>query len=222
MTLSELMICHDRSHTAALIESARALTDEALDQPVRVEPTTPAFARAAPTIREMLDRLVFTHEMWSAAIAGRAFEESADHSLDGMLTRLERDRSRRARRRDCGSRGSWDTAFVDATCDPPESFTFGGAVAHALTWDAHRRLIATSVSRPPARIRLHPTHSPANARRTSRAARASASALRCTPAAATQPRGATETAVLDDVERLPKPRGTRAARGPRIQRAHPQ
>ena len=143
MTLSELMICHDRSHTAALIESARALTDEALDQPVRVEPTTPAFARAAPTIREMLDRLVFTHEMWSAAIAGRAFEESADHSLDGMLTRLDATDLVELVE-GIASRGSWDTAFVDATCDPPESFTFGGAVAHALTWDAHRRLIATS------------------------------------------------------------------------------
>jgi AraC family transcriptional regulator len=36
-------------------------------------------------------------------------------------------------------RGTWDTAFVDATCDPPESFTYGGMAAHVLTWSAHRR-----------------------------------------------------------------------------------
>ena len=41
-------------------------------------------------------------------------------------------------------RNAWDTAFVDATCDPPESFTFGGAVAHALSWDAFRRQIVAA------------------------------------------------------------------------------
>src|SRR5436309_2883853 len=37
------------------------------------------------------------------------------------------------------ARGAWDTAFVDATCEPPESFTYGGMAAHVLTWSAHRR-----------------------------------------------------------------------------------
>jgi AraC family transcriptional regulator len=143
MTLSSFMLCHDRRHAAALIESAQALTSDALDRPVHVEPRTPAFASMSPTIREMLDRLVFTHEMWSAAIAGRAFAESADRSLEGMLARLAATDLVELVE-GIASRGAWDTAFVDATCDPPESFTFGGAVAHALTWDAHRRLIATS------------------------------------------------------------------------------
>ena len=46
-----------------------------------------------------------------------------------------------APRRDPGDRGAWDTAFVDAVCDPPETFTFGGMVAHVLTWSAHRRYV---------------------------------------------------------------------------------
>jgi AraC family transcriptional regulator len=36
-------------------------------------------------------------------------------------------------------RRAWDDAFVDVTCDPPWSFTYGGMVAHVLTWSAHRR-----------------------------------------------------------------------------------
>ena len=44
-------------------------------------------------------------------------------------------------------RGDWDTAFVDATCDPPESFSYGGAVAHVLTWNAHRRQILAGTLR---------------------------------------------------------------------------
>ena len=31
------------------------------------------------------------------------------------------------------------TAFVDAVCEPPETFTYGGAVAHVLTFSAYRR-----------------------------------------------------------------------------------
>ena len=35
-----------------------------------------------------------------------------------------------------------DEAFVDGTCDPPEVFTYGGMLAHVLTFAAHRRTLA--------------------------------------------------------------------------------
>ena len=41
--------------------------------------------------------------------------------------------------KDIKDRGDWDTAFVDALCDPPETFTFGGAIAHVVTFSAYRR-----------------------------------------------------------------------------------
>jgi AraC family transcriptional regulator len=34
---------------------------------------------------------------------------------------------------------SWDDAFIDATCDPPESFTYGAMITHVLCFDAARR-----------------------------------------------------------------------------------
>jgi hypothetical protein len=49
--------------------------------------------------------------------------------------------------RDIQERGAWDTAFVDALCEPPESFTFGAAAAHVLTWSAHRRAVAVGALR---------------------------------------------------------------------------
>jgi AraC family transcriptional regulator len=148
MDLADRMIEHDNWLADRLIEAAAALEDRALDEPVRVEPPTEAFADSAPTIRSMLNRLVFTKEMWTAAIKGRSFEESCDTTLPGMRARLERagaefvDIVREIRARD-----AWDTAFVDATCDPPESFSFGGAVAHALAWDAHRRHVVADALR---------------------------------------------------------------------------
>jgi hypothetical protein len=36
---------------------------------------------------------------------------------------------------------------VDALCEPPETFSFGGMFAHVITFNAHRRLIALDVLR---------------------------------------------------------------------------
>jgi hypothetical protein len=38
--------------------------------------------------------------------------------------------------------GRADETFLDATCDPPETFTYGGMLAHVLTFSAVRRTLA--------------------------------------------------------------------------------
>jgi AraC family transcriptional regulator len=95
-----------------------------------------------------LTRLVFTKEMWSAAIAGRELRTHDDASACGLKRRLDASSREFAELvRDIRNRNSWDAALVDATCEPPESFTFGGAIAHALAWDAQRRLVVTAAMR---------------------------------------------------------------------------
>jgi len=37
--------------------------------------------------------------------------------------------------------GRLDETFVDTTCDPPQAFTYGGMIAHILTFAAHRRTL---------------------------------------------------------------------------------
>lgn len=145
MDLTERMVEHDNWLTSRLIDAAREIGDDGVDDPVTLTPPTPAFAEDAPSIRAMLDRLVFTKEMWSAAISGHEFVRDEDTTLDGLKRRLDEAAAEFAElTRDIRNRGAWDTAFVDATCDPPESFTFGGAIAHALSWDAHRRAIVAA------------------------------------------------------------------------------
>jgi hypothetical protein len=142
------MVEHDNWLTQRLLEDAARLPDSALDDPVPLNPPTEAFAEEAPSIRSMLNRLVFTKEMWTAAITGRAFEEATDRSLAGMQQRLAgAGREFVELVGDIERRDAWDTAFVDATCDPPESFTFGGAVSHVLSWDAHPRQIVVGALR---------------------------------------------------------------------------
>jgi len=140
MDLTDRMVEHGNWAARTLIDGANTLPEHALDEPVALDPPSHAFGAQERSIRTMLNRLVFTREMWTAAIAGDEFTESDDLSLDGMRTRLERAACSFAGVvRDIRDRGAWDTAFVDATCDPPETFTFGGAVAHVLTLDAYRQ-----------------------------------------------------------------------------------
>jgi hypothetical protein len=45
---------------------------------------------------------------------------------------------------DVRNRGAWQDTFVDALCEPPETFTFGGMFAHMMTFNSYRRLTALS------------------------------------------------------------------------------
>jgi hypothetical protein len=38
--------------------------------------------------------------------------------------------------------GRADETFLDATCDPPQTFSYGGVLAHVLTFSAARRTVA--------------------------------------------------------------------------------
>jgi AraC family transcriptional regulator len=140
MDLTDRLVEHDNWAARLLIENAAQLPGQALVEPVALDLSPYAFGKQERSLRAMLNRLVFTKEMWTATIAGRGFTESSDLSLEGMRTRLERAAGDFACLvRDIRDRGAWDTAFVDATCDPPETFTFGGAVAHVLALDAYRQ-----------------------------------------------------------------------------------
>jgi len=107
------------------------------------------FPADPPTTRDMLERLIYSKEIWTAAIAGReAPPDDRGRSLPELRGRFERSSEEFAAVvRDIRERCAWDTAFVDAVCDPPESFTFGAMVAHVLTWSAHRRFVAIGALR---------------------------------------------------------------------------
>jgi AraC family transcriptional regulator len=140
MDLTDRMVEHDIWLTRKLFDAA-ASVEPRLDERIAVAPAAPyAFPSEQPTIREMLERLVFSKETWTAAIAGREAPDHGGMSLDELRARFERSTAGwREAVEGIRDRGTWDTAFVDVTCDPPESFTYGAMVAHVLTWSAHRR-----------------------------------------------------------------------------------
>src|SRR5205807_6689026 len=65
-----------------------------------------------------------------------------------MLQRLEKTDAELHRIfSDIRNRSAWDDTFVDALCEPAETFTFGGVFAHIMTFNAHRRLMALDALR---------------------------------------------------------------------------
>jgi AraC-like DNA-binding protein len=148
MDLSDRLVEHDHWHTTRLLEQAATLSDEALDRHARPGLVVHAFEGPEPDVRTMLDRLVFTKEVWTAAIAGREFPTDRDLSIAGQQARLAAVQpqftSLVQRMRD---RNEWDDVFVDALCTPPVSFTFGSVIAHILTVSVVRRQTVMEVLR---------------------------------------------------------------------------
>ena len=131
MDLTDRLLEHDLWLTGRLLDAAEELPADHLAEPVDAEDET---------IGSMLERLVWSKEMWGAAVDGRPMPARREGSPECLRKRLvEAGPAFLAIVRDARERGAWDTAFVDATCEPPESFTYGGMAAHVLTWSAYRR-----------------------------------------------------------------------------------
>ena len=98
-----------------------------------------------PTLRSLLSRLVGQMDMWNAAMENRAydFEVERGESLRSIRARLDSAGPEfLARANEVIDESRLDETFVDATCDPPRVFTYGGMLAHVLTFAAHRRTLA--------------------------------------------------------------------------------
>jgi len=148
MDLCDRLVEHDHWHTMRLLEQAATVSDAALDRHVRPGLVVHDFEGPEPDVRTMLERIVFTKEVWTAAIGGRDIPSGGDRSIAGLqarLTQIEPQFSALVRR--IRDRNEWDDAFVDALCTPPVSFTFGSVIAHILTASAVRRQTVSAALR---------------------------------------------------------------------------
>jgi hypothetical protein len=61
-----------------------------------------------------------------------------------MRKRLDEDGERfKQRAAELVEDGRLDETFVNAECDPPETFSYGSVLAHVITFAAHRRTLVT-------------------------------------------------------------------------------
>ena len=149
MDLTTRLVEHDNWLAEQLIEAAATLDDAALDEPVPVNPPTDSFAEDSPV--DPLD--AEPARLHEGDVVGRDRRPRVRRGDRYVASRRCASGSRCAGSefatlvQDVARRNAWDTAFVDATCDPPESFTFGAAVAHVLTRDSYRRQVVAAALR---------------------------------------------------------------------------
>ncbi len=153
MDLFDRFAGNDSWHTRKLLEYAKTLTSEQLDAALPSVVEILPWRESTKTLRQLLENIVFTKEVWTAALAGRDMANingspPSQRTPAAMLERLERTDTEFHRiLRDVRNRSGWDDTFVDALCEPSETFTFGGVFAHIMTFNAHRRLMALDALR---------------------------------------------------------------------------
>lgn len=143
MDLTDRLLDHDLWLTRRLLEKATTLSDAQLDASL-VKPEQPVpFDVVEQTLRDVLRRIVFTKEVWVAAVLGRTLPATEDNSAAGLLRRMEAAFGEfRALVQRVKAENLWDAEFVDMICEPPERFTYGGMIAHVVTFAAYRRTVA--------------------------------------------------------------------------------
>jgi AraC family transcriptional regulator len=153
MDLFDLFAGSDSWHTRYILERAKTLTDEQLDCPLRSPIKVFPWDQPDQNLREILERLVYTKEVWNAALTGGEMPPlealtAADRTPAALLARFEKaDAEFHRILSDVRNRGAWSDTFVDALCEPPETFTFGGMLAHVVTFNTYRRLTALDALR---------------------------------------------------------------------------
>ena len=139
MNLLTSMVEHHLWLTGEMVACAARLSDDQLDKPIEL-----SVDEEVQTIRSLLSRLVGQMGMWNAALASREYDWSVEEheSLDSLRRRLaEEGPLYLGHVRDVCDSGRLDDTFVDALCEPAEVFTYGGMIAHVLTFAAHRRTL---------------------------------------------------------------------------------
>ena len=161
MDLFDRLAGADSWHTRRMLERAAKLSDEHLDRRLPNPPHLFPFCTPDLSLRDLLDRIVATKEAWTAALTGGPMPESLTErppapnpggespmSPAGMMERFEAVDGEFDRiLREVRDEGRWDDTFVDALCEPPETFTYGGMFTHVLTFNTYRRLLALDVMR---------------------------------------------------------------------------
>lgn len=153
MDLYDIFSGQESWHTRRLLDLAKTLKDEQLDGPLQVEVKVFPWDGPDQSLRQLLDRMVQTKEAWAAALTGGRmppFDNAPpeDRTPSAMLARMEKaDAAFHGVLTDVRNRRAWDDTFLDALCEPPETFSFGGMFAHVITFNAYRRMIAIDALR---------------------------------------------------------------------------
>ena len=142
MDLIDRLLDHDLYMTKKLLKGASLLSAHQLDAPLP-SISKPLCWEEANSLRDLLHQMILAKEVWVAAVEKQGFPAEGDRSVEAIISRAEvacpmfDGLVRRVR-----DANEWDTKFVDELCEQPVPFTFGGMIAHVLTFGIYRRQLA--------------------------------------------------------------------------------
>lgn len=128
MDLFDRFAGNDSWHTRRLLEYAGTLTEEQLDRPLPTVVELLPWRESNKTLRQLLENIIFTKEVWTAALSGADMDMNgppkSQRSPQALQQRLEKtDADLRCILGDIRNGSGWDDTFVDALCEPAETFT---------------------------------------------------------------------------------------------------
>jgi AraC family transcriptional regulator len=136
------MVDHHLWLVGEIVDRTGRVDEEALDRPIEL--SVESIDERPTSLRTQTDKLVYQLEMWVTAVGGgTAMPPRGETTSAGLRRRLDEVAPRfRELVVKPVREGRGDETFVDAVCDPPETFSYGGIVAHVLTFSAVRRTMA--------------------------------------------------------------------------------
>lgn len=141
MDLILRMVEHHVWLLGEMLDCVAQLDDAALDKPIEIGVED---IDEHHTIRSLMSRLIGQMDMWNHVIHDQryAWDIEKDEGVDSMRARLAvAGEAFLAEVRRVVDEGRLDETFVNAECSPPELYTYGGLIAHVLTFAAHRRVL---------------------------------------------------------------------------------
>lgn len=114
----------------AILDRCEGLTDEQLDRPVAGYFDPLPWMSQTQSLRSLLRHTTGASDAPIEKQSIDEFREALEKSyreLKESIAGYERD-------------GMWDMTFVDADCDPPVVFSYGGWIGHVLTFHSYRRI----------------------------------------------------------------------------------
>jgi AraC family transcriptional regulator len=141
MSLVTPMVEHHIWVIGEMLRCARSLDEQQLDRPITL---SVAGIDCDPTVRSLLSRLVGQMDMWNTVLAMGDYDFAIEQheTLEELAARLARVGPAFLEAvRDVDQDGRMHETFVDVCGDSTHVFTYGGMIAHVLTYAAHRRTL---------------------------------------------------------------------------------
>lgn len=132
MTILDRLLGHDEAATRELLELCLPLSDAELDR---------EFDAGWRTLRATFEHMLFNIETWTDLMLARPVRNiKGRNSVSDLLARLEESYTEfAALAHRIETEGRLDETWTDILDDPPQTKTFGGAIAHVITHNMHHR-----------------------------------------------------------------------------------